>query len=198
MLAALFRNIAARRKNPRAAPPLRLHIGGRERQPGWHVLDVLPGEHVDFVGTCTDLGAFGDSSIREIYASHVLEHLGYQSELPRALAEFHRVLVPGGMLRVSVPDLRTLCQLFLDGALSDADRFHVMRMMFGGQIDSADFHRAGLTEEFLAGYLDAARFVDIARVPDFGLFNDTSRLVFKGRAISLNMIARKQHVATPA
>jgi ubiquinone/menaquinone biosynthesis C-methylase UbiE len=35
----------------------------------------------------------------------VLEHLGYCTELPAALREFHRVLAPLGVLRLSVPDL---------------------------------------------------------------------------------------------
>ncbi len=83
---------------------LRLHIGGKDVKPGWKILNVQPGPGVDYVGTCTDLSAFGDRSVAEIYASHVLEHLSYTEELPRALKEFHRVLVPGARLRVAVPD----------------------------------------------------------------------------------------------
>jgi predicted SAM-dependent methyltransferase len=101
------------------------------------------------------------------------------------------VLVPGGLLRVSVPDLTTLCGLFLDRALTAEDRFHVMRMMFGGQLDSADFHRVGLNDELLAGYLDAAGFTDIVRVQDLRGFDDSSRLAFKGHPVSLNIVARK-------
>jgi predicted SAM-dependent methyltransferase len=155
------------------------------------VLDILPGEHVDFVAPCTDLSTFADSSVVEIYASHVLEHLGYQAAISRALGEFHRVLIPGGLLRLSVPDLTTLCTLYLDPELGAQDRFRVMRMMFGGQIDSADFHQVGLNEELLAEYLDSAGFADISRVEDLGGFDDASRLVFKGLAISLNVTARK-------
>jgi predicted SAM-dependent methyltransferase len=191
MLGALLRNLVRPKKTPIAHPNLRLHVGGKARHPDWRVLDVLPGEHVDFVAPCTDLSSFADSGVVEIYASHVLEHLGYQAELTRALSEFHRVLIPGGLLRVSVPDLTTLCRLFLDPELGGQDRFRVMRMMFGGQIDAADFHQVGLTEEFLADYLDSAGFVDIARVKDLGEFDDASRLVFKGLAISLNVTARK-------
>jgi predicted SAM-dependent methyltransferase len=191
MLGALLRNLARPKKTAIAHPNLRLHIGGKARHPGWHVLDVIPGEHVDFVAPCTDLSSFADSSVVEIYASHVLEHLGYQTEISRALSEFHRALIPGGLLRLSVPDLTTLCTLFLDPELGAQDRFRVMRMMFGGQIDSADFHRVGLNEEFLADYLDSAGFADISRVKDLGAFDDASRLVFKGLAISLNVTARK-------
>ena len=32
----------------------------------------------------------------EIYALHVLEHLGFKHELPAVLDEFNRVLVAGG------------------------------------------------------------------------------------------------------
>lgn len=171
--------------------PLRLHIGGKTPDPGWKIVDTLPGPHVDYVSSCTDLSVFANESVSEIYASHVLEHLGYQAELMCALREFHRVLEPGAPLRVSVPDLQTLCSLFVDEGLNTAERFHVMRMMFGGQLDAVDYHKVGLDQEFLAGYLASTGFIDIKRVPTFGLFEDTSTLVFRDRAISLNLAARK-------
>ena len=173
------------------AAALRLHIGGKTPHPDWTIVDVQPGPHVAHVGSCTDLSAFGDESVAEIYASHVLEHLGYQSELMQALREFNRVLVPDGLLRASVPDLRVLCGLFLDPALDALERFHVMRMMFGGQLDPADYHKVGLTDEFLAQYLAASGFSDIRRVESFGLFEDSSTIVFKDRSVSVNLTARK-------
>jgi predicted SAM-dependent methyltransferase len=197
MLAALFRNLTRlRRTSVRDAdsapqPPLRLHIGGQERHPDWRIVNILPGESVDYVRSCTDLSPFGDETVLEIYASHVLEHLSYPHDLGAALKEFNRVLVRGGTLRASVPDLTTLCALFLDPALDGDARFHVMRMMFGGQMDPADFHYVGLSEEFMAAFLKEAGFTDVRRVEEFGLFKDTSSLRFHGRPISLNVVARK-------
>jgi predicted SAM-dependent methyltransferase len=67
-----------------------------------------------------------------------------------------------------------------------------MRMMFGGQMDEHDLHKTGLNWEFLAGYLAAAGFVDVARVAEFGLFpGDCSSLCYAGRMISLNVTARR-------
>lgn len=176
-----------------AAPtgPLRLHIGGKMPHPDWKIIDVIPGPHVDYLAHCTDLSLFEASSATEIYASHVLEHLGYQSDLPAALREFHRVLIPGGELRISVPDISVLCSLFLDPTLDPNNRFAVMRMMFGGQSDEADFHYVGLNEEFLVSFLHRAGFVNIGRVENFGYFQDTSCLVFHDRLISVNVIAHK-------
>lgn len=190
MLFTLIKNLVVPRANNTAAP-FRLHIGGQIAHSDWKVLDVRPGPHVDFVGACDNLRDFGDNSILEIYASHVLEHLSYVDELPRALREFERVLVPGGGLRVSVPDIAVLCELFVNPALDQTERRKVMRMMFGGQFDPADFHCVGLNEEFLHGYLKDAGFIDIMRVEKFGLFDDTSCLVFRERPISLNITARK-------
>jgi protein O-GlcNAc transferase len=170
---------------------LRLHIGGREIKEGWKILNAQAGEGVDFVGDCADLGRFADASVDEIYASHVLEHLGYQSHLPRALKEFWRVLKPGGAASISVPDFEVLCRQFLDPRATLEERFHCMRMVFGGQIDEFDFHHVGLTHEFLSQYLYAAGFSRVERVKRFGLFQDGSELVVRGERISLNVIAYK-------
>ena len=197
MLRSLVKNLVGTR--PAAAPvekpappaPLRLHIGGQTPHPDWKILDIEPREHTDYVGSCTDLSQFAGGSVLEIYASHVLEHLSYQRDLATALREFHRVLTPGGLLRASVPDLATLCALFVDPALNADERFYVMRVIYGGQTDDSDFHYVGLTDEILLGYLTSAGFTGVKRVDDLGLFDDTSRLVFKGRPISLNVLARK-------
>lgn len=173
------------------AEALRLHIGGREVKPGWKILNAQPGAGVDFVGDCADLQRFADGSVDEIYASHVLEHLGYQTHLPRALLEFWRVLKPGGVARISVPDFEVLCRQFLDPRATFQERFHCMRVVFGGQIDPFDFHHVGLTHEFLSRYLYEAGFSRVERVKRFGLFRDDSELVSRGELISLNVAAYK-------
>jgi predicted SAM-dependent methyltransferase len=174
----------------------KLHIGGQVRTAGWEVLDANPGPCVDHVGNAADLSAFADDSFEQLYASHVLEHFDYQGQLLKTLTEWRRVLAPNGTLCVSVPDLDMLARLFLDRTLLSAqDRFLVMRMIFGGHIDKYDYHLVGLNEEFLTSYLHAAGFVDIRRVSEFGLFDDTSSMELKTIPISLNMIARK---AAPA
>jgi predicted SAM-dependent methyltransferase len=170
----------------------RLHVGGQVRTAGWEVLDANPGPCVDHVGNAGDLSAFADDSFEQLYASHVLEHFDYQGQLVTTLTEWRRVLAPNGTLCVSVPDLDVLARLFLDRTLlSGQDRFLVMRMIFGGHIDKYDYHLVGLNEEFLASYLHMAGFVNIRRVSDFGLFDDTSSMVLKTIPISLNMVAMK-------
>ena len=189
MLASLLRRLMAPR-TPAGDTPLRLHIGGEIAHADWKIFNIQPGPQVDYTGHCADLSRFADGSVSEIYASHVLEHLRFHTELPAALREFYRVLQPGATLRVSVPDLNTLCRLFLDPALATAQRFQVMQMMFGGQTHAADTHYVGLDEEFLGEYLRAAGFTAITRVDAFNLFDDTSTLHYK-LPVSLNMSARK-------
>jgi predicted SAM-dependent methyltransferase len=171
--------------------PLRLHVGGKLVKPGWKILNIQPGPGVDFVGDCADLSRFADGSVSELYASHVYEHLGYREELPRAMNEVHRVLALGGRFMFSVPDLQTLCKLFLDPKLDVQQRFHVMRMILGGQMDAYDYHKVGFTEEFARQYLRFAGFAEVRRVAGFGLFDDTSELKFMGVPISLNIEAVK-------
>jgi SAM-dependent methyltransferase len=55
---------------------------------------------------------FPDGFASAVYGSHVLEHL-YLDEGERLLGECFRVLRPGGLLRLVVPDLRAAVQEYL-------------------------------------------------------------------------------------
>jgi predicted SAM-dependent methyltransferase len=167
---------------------LRLHIGGRVRRPGWKVLDVQPGAVVDFVGNCRDLSQFASESVSAIYASHILEHLGFRDELPCALAEIRRTLMQDGPFLMSVPDLEILSRLFLDSRLTVNERMITMMMMFGGQGDEHDYHHVGLYREFLARLFGDAGFRSVKQVPRFGLFPDSSDTMLCGEYISLNLV----------
>jgi predicted SAM-dependent methyltransferase len=173
------------------ADGIKLHIGGWEQREGWKILDAIPGPIVDYVGNCTDLTFLDGESCCEVYASHVLEHLGYNGELQSTLKGIYRILKPGGRLRASVPDLETLCKIYVHPNVTPQGRFHVMRMMFGGRTTPYDVHYSGLDTAILGSFLHEAGFREIERVEKFGVFQDTSELRFSDTLISLNMIARK-------
>lgn len=170
----------------------KLHIGGWEKAEGWEILNANPASNVDHVCNANNLSLFSDDTFSEMYASHVVEHLDYKDELDSTLKEWLRVLKPGGRIYISVPDLDVLAQLIISkNKLTLDERFHVMRMLFGGHVDKYDYHVVGLNEDFLKAYLKRAGYVNISKVENFGIFNDTSSMVFKGVAISLNLIAEK-------
>jgi len=169
---------------------VKLHIGSKIRTEGWKTLDIAAGPDVDYVGDCKSLPQFSNDSIETLYASHVLEHVPYR-ETVRVLKEWLRVLIPGGMAMIAVPDLETLSRLYLHPESGLQDRVKLMRMMFGGQMDEHDFHFVGFNGELLGIWLREAGFVDTKRVADFGLWKDTSMLQYRGVPISLNVTARK-------
>jgi predicted SAM-dependent methyltransferase len=174
----------------------RLHIGGKIRADGWEVVNAQPAPYVDHVCNANDLSRFDNNTFAAIYASHVVEHFDYRGELQKALKEWLRVLEPGGTIFISVPDLDILAKLLLaKNELTANERFEVMRMIFGGHVDKYDYHLTGLNEDFMTIMLRNAGYVNIQRVDEFGLFNDTSAWKFKGVAISLNMSAEKPRAA---
>lgn len=177
--------------NNAATTSRKLHIGGKTPAPGWEILNIMDAPGVDHPGNANDLSQFEAGSFESIYASHIAEHLDYIGELHATLKEWRRVLAPGGTLYISVPDLDILSEMMLDkDGISFDQRFNVMRMIFGGHVDEHDFHKVGLNEEFLTRFLTDSGFVDIERVEEFSLFEDTSAHRFAGRLISLNMIAK--------
>jgi SAM-dependent methyltransferase len=62
---------------------------------------------------------FQENTFSAIYASHVLEHL-YRVEADALLAECKRVLKPGGVVRLVVPDLHSLVLDYLKSRNGDS------------------------------------------------------------------------------
>lgn len=59
---------------------------------------------------------YPDGSVARIYAGHVLEHMDlYGGEVDRSLAEFKRVLMPGGQLLCVGPDLIRTAEWVCEG-----------------------------------------------------------------------------------
>lgn len=178
---------------------MKLHIGGKERRPDWTVLDTEDRPEVDMVGSCVDLSRFADSSLEAIYVSHVLEHLSHRTDMMTALTEWFRTMIPGGQLYVAVPDLGALARLFSDSRSSVADRWKLMRLIFGSQRNPYDFHYTGFDQPMLVQLLEHVGFVEVRRVRSFGLFQDTSNGgISPGdnpdlptTLYSLNVVARK-------
>ncbi len=169
---------------------MKLHIGGEQVNASWKILNIQHKEGVDFIGDICDLSQFPDDSIDEIYASHTLEHIP-QKKMVETLRGIYRILKQGGKFYISVPDLDILCHTFMSPLASLEIKYQVMRIMFGGQEDSFDFHYFGWNQAFLYQYLQQAGFSGADRVDSFGLFSDSSNDKPFGFPISLNVIAIK-------
>ena len=73
--------------------------------PGWMNVDIRKVAGIDQIVDVRDLSAFADDSFDIVRASHILEHF-YVDEVPNVLAEWRRVLKPGGWMIVCVPSFR--------------------------------------------------------------------------------------------
>ena len=169
---------------------MKLNIGGEEKKEGWKVLNIQKKEAVDYVGDITDLSQFEDNSIDEIYASHVIEHVTLKN-VEKTFKGIHRILKDNGKFYISVPDMDILCKVFTDPKAPTKVKFHIMRIMFVGQIDDYDYHYVGWNYIFMKEFLFKTGFKKTERVKSFSLFKDTSDYAPYGAPISLNVIAYK-------
>jgi predicted SAM-dependent methyltransferase len=169
---------------------MKLNIGGEEKKDGWKVLNIQKKEAVDYIGDITDLSQFEDNSIDEIYASHVIEHVTLKN-VQKTFKGIHRILKDNGKFYISVPDMDILCKVFTDPKAPTKVKFHIMRIMFGGQIDDFDYHYVGWNYTFMKEFLFKTGFKKTERVESFSLFKDTSDYAPYGAPISLNIIAYK-------
>lgn len=100
---------------------------------------------------------YPDNSVDEVLASHVLEHLPFR-DVNVAVSEMHRVLKPGGVAYVEVPDLEAAMRLWL--SLPEEQRWHSKAFagLFGSQEQEGNFHRTGFTKARLSKVLAEAGF----------------------------------------
>ena len=65
-----------------------------------------------------------DGSVDAIYVGQVIEHLNPLHEAPQFLRECHRMLKPGGVIRLTTPDLDKILKAYIYGTMSEfSDEF---------------------------------------------------------------------------
>lgn len=168
-----------------APPPRRLEIGsGHNPQPGYEHLDAradLP--DIDHVCDIRQPLPFPAATFDEVLSRSCIEHVSWR-EVKAVLAEWARILKPGGTIDLWAPDLEYLCRRYLarrddrhlDGALAaeavealggyDCSSWAIVKL-FGGQDYPENFHGAVLDEDVLSRLLAAVGFVQIERREPF-------------------------------
>ncbi len=179
---------------------LKLHLGcGMCSIPGFVQVDVIDAPHIDHRCSVDNLCDFADRSVDLIYASHVLEHFG-RHEVDAVLRGWYRVLVPGGVLRVAVPDFAAVVELYEREGLRDG-LSGLVGLVCGGQRNQYDFHKIIFDEAFLGFLLEKAGFRDVRRWDwrntEHASIDDYSQAYIphmdkqNGRLMSLNLEATK-------
>lgn len=146
--------------------PTVLHVGcGGEPLPEWLEgldevrLDISPDHSPDVLASMTHMGDIGPFD--RLLCSHALEHLNPR-EAETALGEFYRVLKPGGVAFVIVPDLEdvrpTLEVVYLSpsGPITGRDMYYGHADMVSDMPHMT--HRTGFVSETLAQAMGGAGF----------------------------------------
>lgn len=177
---------------------MKLHLGcGKRHLDGYINIDSRADVGADVVCDVTDLSQYMDGCADVVYACHVLEHVPRNKTLD-VLREWRRVLKPGGILRLAVPDFRALARLYRD------DKVPLWRLigpLVGRQDYPENTHYNIFDYDYLAWHLEQAGFYRVREWgpvtglwygdDEFNIYNldDYSRAAVDGKPISLNVEA---------
>jgi GT2 family glycosyltransferase len=99
--------------------PMKIDIGSGHNprlDRGWYHMDVdKKWPHLEFIHDLNKPMPFEDNSIGEIFCSHQLEHIDWLNIKP-VIKDLNRVLIPGSMIHIRVPNLRWIAQRYLEGS----------------------------------------------------------------------------------
>ena len=91
---------------------IKAHLGCWHRFiPGFVHVDLCDMPHIDHKSGIDHLPFFSDESVELIYCSHALEYFDHD-QAKDVLGEWYRVLKPGGILRLAVPDFEALIKVY--------------------------------------------------------------------------------------
>jgi predicted SAM-dependent methyltransferase len=146
----------------RLEQPLKLHLGsGVVYKAGWVNIDLLPAR-VDVPWNLVRGIPFRDATVDAIMHEHLQEHLTLRQGYELA-CESRRVLKPGGILRIGVPDAGQAVQSYAGNWSDDWARSAPTGMIAIQRLFYADGHRAMYDGQTLILLLHAAGFSDVQR-----------------------------------
>jgi len=145
----------------------RLNWGcGEYPPPGWLNSDIKSTPGIDIVADVRTGLPLDADSMDYVVSIHALPELPYKDLVP-ALVELRRVLKPGGVLRLSLPDLDRGIAAYKGG---DPDYFHVpdedarsIGAKFVTQMIWYGYSRSLFVHEFVEELLEKAGFTRIER-----------------------------------
>lgn len=134
-------------------------------------VDIDPKTKPDLVASISNLSKIPDHSADAVWSAHSLEHL-YLHEVPKALAEFRRVLRRPGFACIVVPDLQAISEWIAKDRLFEPIyesaagpvTAHDMIWGFGPAIaagSTAMAHRCGFTPTAFIRCLTDAGFAEV-------------------------------------
>jgi predicted SAM-dependent methyltransferase len=98
---------------------VKIHLGcGDHVLNGWFNTDLAPVVGGVMALDVTKTFPVADNSVEYIFTEHLIEHIGYPEGM-FMLRECYRVLVPGGRIRITTPDLNFLFALFDGGEVAE-------------------------------------------------------------------------------
>jgi predicted SAM-dependent methyltransferase len=142
----------------------RLNLGcGPTARLGWINCDIDPWPGVNIVTNITKNIPLADNSMDYIVSIHVLPEIPYR-DLDDVLQQIHRILKPGGVVRLSLPDADLAIQAYLnqdrdyfligDEIVQDLGAKMIVQLTWFGQ--SRCLFTYGMIRELLArnGFID--------------------------------------------
>lgn len=176
---------------------IKLHLGCFHKKIyGFINVDIRPDVKPDVVDDCFELKNFEKNSVDLIYSSHMLEHAS-RVDSDKALKRWYEVLKPGGVLRISVPDLEKVFAHYM----FYKDLRYLQNFLYGSQKHNFDFHYNGWDEKTLTEDLVKTGFKNVKKYDwkstEHFFVDDYSQAYFphldktKGMLMSLNMEGEK-------
>lgn len=163
--------------------PIKLELGSsrRDELPDWIASDINGGGDIQL--DLLQPIPFPDNSVDVIYTSHLLEHFSYPSPLRGLLQECYRILKPGGVMSVAVPNARIFLNAYNQPESFDWKAYctEEVGLKFTSKIDYVNFiaylggeHKHLFDEENLVEVLLDSGFAK-ATVRDFDSSIDLQR-----------------------
>ena len=134
---------------PKHRDKVRIDIGGGlTPEYGFESVDISVGIDVEKFGL-----PYYNDSVDEIWTSHFLEHI-LDASIPFVFGEMARVIKPGGVITINVPNLEQACKDFIAASEEEKWGFPLVKL-FGLQHGDGQVHKTGYTAARLTKILES-------------------------------------------